>query len=219
MISTGFVQLDSILGGGIRSSAITDVFGAAGTGKTQLVKQIATRCILDGGSVFFVDTMGTFRPERVYEMIQNTNGDLQTLENIDVLRATSSSEQLCALEILEKKHTDLVIIDSVSDLYSFEYGRESQIFVKNLLFMEYMHKLSALALRLDVPIVITNMIRTFDGVERENLQPAIRQFAHVRIGLSKNDNSYSGNVVIPGKITGFAYTINSMGLQTHTETI
>ena len=34
MISTGLIKLDSILDGGIKNGTITDIFGAAGTGKT-----------------------------------------------------------------------------------------------------------------------------------------------------------------------------------------
>lgn len=219
LISTGFETLDSLLGGGIRNSTITDIFGAAGSGKTQLAKQIAASCLISGGSVFFVDTTGKFRPNRVLEMIREAHGDAQSLERFDVLRATNSTEQSDALNMPACKAADLIIIDSASDLYSFEYGGESQFLKKNFVFMEYMHTLARLALRHSVPIVMTNMIREFDGVEKENLQSAIRQFTHVRIRLSKNDTRYSGSVMLPGKTVEFSYTLSPAGLAEPTQTI
>ena len=212
MIPTGHATLDLLLDGGVRAGMITDVFGAAGSGKTQLVMQISARCLVLGGSVLFVDTTGKFRPSRVLEMIRAASGDHVLLDRLGVLRATSSAEQSSALSEIDRASTDLVVVDSVSDLYSFEYGREAQFQQRNALFMEYMHGLSNIALGHDVPVVVTNMIREFDGVELENLQSAIRQFAHARIRLSKDHSGYLGTVALPGATTTFSYDLGSCGL-------
>ncbi len=218
MISTGHEKLDSLLGGGVRPSAITDIYGAAGTGKTQLVKRIAANSVVSGKRVFFVDTTGKFRPERVLEMVRDQNRP-DSLDSLYVMRATSSSEQSDALRALESKEPDLVVVDSASDLYSFEYGREAQSALKNSLFMQYMHELSSIALRLGIPVIITNVIREFDGVVRENLQPAIRQFTHARIGLSKVGTGFVGRVMLPGKTAEFAYVLGPAGLCEPTQRI
>lgn len=218
MIPTGFAKLDSLLGGGVRPSAITDIYGAAGTGKTQLVMQIAANCIVSGGSVFFIDTTGKFRPERTLEILQGIDPEA-LLDSLYVLRVTSTSEQSAALSTLYSQRPDLVIIDSASDLYSFEYGREAQSPMKNSLFMEYMHSLSNVALSLNIPVVITNMIREFDSIERENMQPAIRQFTHARIRLSKVESHYMGTLTLPRKTIEFTYDLGTAGLCEPSQTI
>ena len=212
MMPTGHDTLDSLLGGGIRGGAITDIFGPAGSGKTQLAKQLAARALASGGSVFFVDTTGKFRAGRVLEMVRASGGDPGSLERLGVMRATSSSEQNAALGDAARSGAVLVIVDSVSDLYSFEYGREDQLGLKNSLFMAHMRDLAGLAVRLGVPVVITNMIRTFDGTERENLQAAVRQFAHARIRLSGAAGGFSGDVARPGAGGPFSYVIGAAGL-------
>ena len=45
MISTGLQKLDEFLSGGIPSGVIVDIFGGAGTGKTQLLLQLSINSI------------------------------------------------------------------------------------------------------------------------------------------------------------------------------
>lgn len=207
-IPTGFGPLDDLLGGGILPSIITDIYGAAGTGKTQLALQTAAGCIGSGGRAVFLDTTGKFRPERLAGML---GGDSK-LDSLWVVRATSSFEQHGALDAISSKDADLVIVDSASDLYSFEYGREGQLQLKNTLFMEHMHALSSLAVKLCIPVIVTNMIREFDQIEKENLQPAMRQLAHARIRLSKQNEKYRGTLMLPGRTSQFEYELGPSGL-------
>ncbi len=65
MISTGLQKLDKFLSGGIPSSVITDIYGANGTGKTQLLLQISINVIKNCGNVLFLDTTGVFRQELI----------------------------------------------------------------------------------------------------------------------------------------------------------
>jgi len=82
MIPTSIKKLDQILGGGIRDSLIIDIFGARGTGKTELAMQIAINSLLSGGKVFFQDTTGKFRPERMHKVIHERQLDVSLLENV-----------------------------------------------------------------------------------------------------------------------------------------
>jgi len=89
MISTGLKKLDEYLLGGIQNGVITDIYGANGTGKTQLLLQICINSIKNGGSVLYLDTTGGFRPERILGMqtsqnLQNNllHGDLTLPEGL-----------------------------------------------------------------------------------------------------------------------------------------
>jgi len=70
-LTTGSKALDTLLGSGIESGSITEIFGEFRTGKTQLCHTLCVTCQLpvkDGGGAgmaMFIDTEGTFRPERL----------------------------------------------------------------------------------------------------------------------------------------------------------
>ena len=61
-ITTGSAAFDALIGGGIEMGTITELFGDAGSGKTQLALTLAVKAQLaqeDGGAagrVLFIDT-------------------------------------------------------------------------------------------------------------------------------------------------------------------
>lgn len=214
MISTGLKQLDQLLGGGIKGAMITDIFGAAGTGKTQLATQIAINSLVEGGQVLFQDTTGSFRPERMLEIIKMRNLEPKLLDSVKVRRITNTSEQVDYLsKIKEQNDFSLIVIDNISDLFSFEYPKEKQLLEKNVRFMEYMHDLSYVAVQKKLPIVITNIIRRIDDQDKENLEKSISMYTHIKIKLSKKGPKYFGQVLsafVPKK--EFRYQITKEGL-------
>ncbi|XP_077321023.1 DNA repair protein RAD51 homolog 1 isoform X2 [Lithobates pipiens] len=70
-ITTGSKELDKLLQGGIETGSITEMFGEFRTGKTQLCHTLAVTCQLPidrgggEGKAMYIDTEGTFRPERL----------------------------------------------------------------------------------------------------------------------------------------------------------
>lgn len=70
-VTTGSRELDKLLGGGIETGSITELFGEFRTGKTQLCHTLAVTCQLPisqgggEGKCLYIDTEGTFRPERL----------------------------------------------------------------------------------------------------------------------------------------------------------
>jgi DNA repair protein RAD51 len=211
MISTGIKKLDEILSGGIHDSQITDIYGESGTGKTQLALQIAINGVLDGRKVLFQDITGSFRPERLLE-IQKERGLVSSLEQISVSKIRNTSDQIQSIEIFKKSDYSLIIIDNVTDLFSFEYANMEQTSTKNLLFMNYIHELSLLAIKRKIPIVLTNMIRNVDGKKIENMVRAVSPYTHLQIKLEKNHNKLQGQVTWLLNKLVFNYEISSSGL-------
>lgn len=201
------------MGGGIKNGIITDIHGAAGTGKTQLAMQIAINSVLEGGLVFFHDTTGNFRPERMLEMLKAKNYDYDILQKIQVARITNVSEQKQNLKKIQKNNYSLIIIDNIAELFSFEFSKDSQLLEKNTLFMKYMHDLALLAIEKNIPIIITNGIRHFDNTEKEILEKAVSMFTHVKIKLTKNEKSFTGKVSTAVSQNDFNYLISSNGLE------
>jgi DNA repair protein RAD51 len=218
MIPTGIKKLDQFLGGGIKNGIITDIFGASGTGKTQFAIQISINSLLQGGNVFYQDTTGDFKPERMHEIMKNRNVDISLMDKVKVGRITNTSEQIKFLQKI-KPHFDLVVIDNISDLFSFEYSKDELSLEKNQLsleknqtFMKYMHSLSQIIIQNKISVIITNIIRNIDHVEIENLEKSISMFTHMKIRLAKNNGKYIANVYSPLEEIQFDYKISSDGL-------
>ena len=75
-LTTGSKELDKLLGGGIETGAITEIFGEFRTGKTQLCHMLAVTSQMPidqggaNGKCMYIDTEGTFRPERLLAVAQ-----------------------------------------------------------------------------------------------------------------------------------------------------
>ena len=219
MISTGLQKLDDFLSGGIPDGIIVDIFGGNGTGKTQLLLQLSINSIKNGGRVLYLDTTGGFRPERILEIQKQSNKQVNFLEQITVSRITNTSEQIKSIKNFESNNFSLIVIDNVTDLFSYEYKRDESIFEKNSLFIKYMRELSKFAITKKIPIVVTNMIRTIDDREVENMKSAIDPFTHIKIQLSKNSSKFKGKIYWALNEEYFFYKIHVSGMVDCTEDI
>ncbi len=217
MISTGLQKLDKFLSGGIPDSVIVDIFGGGGTGKTLLSLQLMINSIKNDGNVLYLDTSGGFRPERILEIQKELKIEIDLLEKITVSRITNTSEQIKSLQNISKDNFSLIVIDNITDLFSYEYQNDESIFEKNSLFMKYMYELSKLAITKKIPIVVTNMIRNIDNKEVENMQSAIDPFTHIKIHLFKNLSNFNGEIYWALKKENFSYTITKIGLSDDAE--
>ena len=213
MISTGIKKLDNLLDGGIKSGIITDIYGPSGTGKTQLAMQISINSLQNGGKILFLDTSGGFRPERMLEIIKSKGLDSTLLDNVIVARVTNTSEQIKFLTQIKDTSFSLIVIDNITDLFSFEFSKVEQELEKRSIFMNYMRELSMIAIEKKIPIIITNIVRRLGDMEIENLDNSISVFTHQKIKLDKNGKNYNGeikpNFLSDGK---FSYIINKSGL-------
>ena len=212
MIKTGLKELDQFLDGGIKDGLIISISGQSATGKTQLAFQICLNALGNGKEILFHDTTGEFRPERLVEMMQFQKINPSLLDKIKVNRITNTVEQLQSLSNTAFANYSLLIIDNVTDLFSFEYSKKEQSLEKNISFMKYMHNLSSIAIRVKIPIIVTNIVRNVNKHEKENLEESISMYIHTKIKLSKNGNGYLCQALSPFDNKQFQYTITPNGL-------
>jgi len=212
MIKTGLKELDQFLGGGIKEGLVTNISGQSATGKTQLAFQICLNALHSGKDILFQDTTGEFRPERLVEMMQLRKINPSLLDKIKVSRITNTAQQIQCFSKIPLKSYSLIIVDSVTDLFSFEYSKKEQSLEKHISFMKYMQNLSSIAINGKIPIIITNMVRTINKHEKENLEESISMYTHTKIKLSKNSDGYLCQVISPFVKKKFQYTITSSGL-------
>ena len=75
-ITTGSKGLDELIGGGIETQSITEVYGEFGSGKSQISHELSVTTQLPveegglDGEVVFIDTENTFRPERIEQIAE-----------------------------------------------------------------------------------------------------------------------------------------------------
>ena len=212
MIETGLKELDNFLGGGIKEGLVTSISGQSATGKTQLIFQICLNALHSEKDILFQDTTGEFRPERLVEMMQLKKINPSLLDKIKVNRVTDTAQQIKYLSKISLENYSLIIVDSVTDLFSFEYSKKEQSLEKYISFMKYMHNLSSIAINDKIPIIVTNIVRTINKYEKENLEESISMYIHTKIKLSKNNNEYSCQAISPFANKQFQYTITSKGL-------
>ena len=173
-ISTGAESLDELLGGGIETEAVTEFFGKAGSGKTQLCFTVAVNAQQDLSShdgrtskVIYFDTERTFRPERIREIAKSRGLDpISISNNISVVNPKNALqlEQLVEKwlpEFLKQNHDDnirLVIIDSIMSLHRAELrGRES-LHERQQGLNLIMYVLKTIADKFNIAVIVTNQL-------------------------------------------------------------
>ena len=211
MIKSGITKIDDFLNGGFKGGFVTDIFGSPASGKTQLLFQICANAVMNNSQILFQDTKGEFRPERILEILKIYNKDEKLLENIKVSRITNTNEQISNLSKITSNFS-LIVIDSITELFSFEYNKEKQFLERNKLFMKYMHQLSDISIEKNIPIIVTNTIRTIDDKEIENLEKAINLFPHFKIHLIKNGHSINAELSTINKKSKFSFVISNEGV-------
>jgi len=131
VISTGCKALDDLLGGGIETQAITEFVGEFGTGKTQICHQLAVMVQLPkekgglGGRAVYIDTEGTFRPERIIQIAKYRGLEPKTtLKNILLASAKTFAEEYSLISSIERldKSYKLLIVDTLTSPLQVEYA-------------------------------------------------------------------------------------------------
>ncbi|MEM5831078.1 MAG: DNA repair and recombination protein RadA [Candidatus Aenigmatarchaeota archaeon] len=168
-ITTSSKALDELLGGGIPTQAITEAFGMFGSGKTQLAFQLAINVQLpeeQGGlerACLFIDSEGTFSPERIVEISKNRGLDAdKILKNIYVARAYSSEHQILlvekAAEIIKEKNIGLIIVDSITSHFRVDYIGRGELAERQQKLNKHLHQLQRLADAFNLAVYITNQV-------------------------------------------------------------
>ncbi|KAJ0495903.1 putative ATP diphosphatase [Helianthus annuus] len=137
-ITTGSQALDELLGGGIETLQITEAFGEFRSGKTQLAHtlcvttQLPTSMKGGNGKVAYIDTEGTFRPDRIVPIAERFGMDAgAVLDNIIYARAYTYEHQYNLLLGLAAKMSEepfrLLIVDSVIALFRVDFTGRGEL--------------------------------------------------------------------------------------------
>ena len=168
-ISTGSKALDELFGGGLETQSITEMYGSFRSGKTQMGHQLAVmiqRPPEDGGlsaNAIFVDTEGTFRPERLVDMAEAYGMDTaKVLKNVVWARAYNSDHQilLCdqAMQMSNELNAKLLVLDSVTSHFRAEYTGRGTLAARQQKLNKHLHHLQRGAEINNMAVYITNQV-------------------------------------------------------------
>lgn len=174
-ITTGSEDLDTILGGGIESCNLTEMFGEFRTGKTQLCHTLCITCQLgkiDGGGsgkAMYIDTEGTFRPERLTPIAKRFNLDPEkAIENVYYARAYNHEHQfkllIQAATLMSTMKFALLVVDSATHLYRSDFSGRGELSARQMHLCKFLRGLQKIADEFGVAVVMTNqVVASVDG--------------------------------------------------------
>ncbi|TGO55169.1 hypothetical protein BOTNAR_0250g00050 [Botryotinia narcissicola] len=191
-ISTGSKQLDACLNGGFQTMSLSEVYGEFRCGKTQLAHTMAVIAQLPKemggaeGKVAYIDTEGTFRPERISEIAERFGVDPdQALENIVYARAHNTEVYLVAPSIQFLPFTDhnqmqqelleglaqnfasdeyrLLIIDSIMALYRSDFNGRCELSERQGALNAFLRKATQMAEEFNLVVFMTNQVMSDPG--------------------------------------------------------
>lgn len=168
-ITTGSKELDKLLNGGIETGSITELFGEFRTGKSQLCHTMAVTCQLPidmggaEGKCLYIDTEGTFRPERLLAVADRfgLNGN-DVLDNVAYARAYNTDHQsqllVQASAMMAESRYALVIVDSATSLYRTDYSGRGELSSRQMHLARFLRMLLRLSDEFGVAVVLTNQV-------------------------------------------------------------
>lgn len=146
--------LHSLLNG-LERRALTNFYGAPGTGKTNICMLVSLECIRNGGRVVFIDTEGGFSLDRLRQLTPDAEG---ALNRITLAEPLDFREQGRVIKGLEGREMDLVVLDSAVALYRLECAEREKDRLMPRASKELSRQLSVLsnlARKRGIPVLIT----------------------------------------------------------------
>ena len=204
-LTSGCSSLDTLLNGGIETQSLTEFYGEFGSGKSQLCHQLCVTVQLGeaqgglNGSVLYVDTEATFRPERVQQIAPRFGiKPKEVLKGIVYAEAYTSNHQTVLLEnadeVIKENNIKLIIIDSVMSHFRSEYIGREMLANRQQQLNKHLHKLMRLSRAFNTATVITNQVMASpDAFFSKAVSPVgghiLGHMSHNRIFLRKGRNN------------------------------
>ncbi|QQR92752.1 MAG: DNA repair and recombination protein RadA [Candidatus Iainarchaeum archaeon] len=168
-VTTGSKELDTLIGGGIETQSITEVYGKFASGKTQWCFQTAVTVQEPKdkggleGNCLYIDSENSFRPERVAAIAEARGmNPEEVLKNIYVARAYNADHQMLlaekAEEMIKEKNIKLLIVDSLTAQFRSEFIGRGQLADRQQRLNKHMRTLQKIAEMSNIAVLVTNQV-------------------------------------------------------------
>jgi len=204
-LTTGCSSLDRLLNGGIETQSLTEFYGEFGSGKSQMCHQLCVTVQLGesqgglNGSVLYIDTEATFRPERIMQIAPRFGLDPdKALQGVIYAEAYTSNHQVVLLEnadeVIKENNIKLIIVDSVMSHFRSEYLGREMLAPRQQMLNKHLHKLVRLSRAFNTVTVVTNQVMASpDAFFNKAVSPVgghiLGHMSHSRIFLRKGRNN------------------------------
>jgi RecA/RadA recombinase len=172
----------------------------------------------------FVDTAGTFRPERIVEIA----GSPSALDKITFVRALNTFDQTSTVKKILDEGPRLAVVDTLTSLFSVEYSGPA----RHLAVMKHLHELALAAINFGCAVVVTNMVReapitvvdqagrnvsqaVVPSQQREYLGSSVSIYSHMKLKLEIVDaakSSFQALLVQPAGKRPALFAITPRGI-------
>lgn len=150
--------IDDLLNGGFESGILTEIYGEAGTGKTNICLQLGREIANSGKKVAYLDTEGVSM-ERLEQICGKAFEKI--MGNFLVHKIMSIEEQGTSIEKLGKiPKIGLVVVDSVN-VFARKISKEDK--EVDLQFFNHIMQLQRFARMKKVPILVTAQVYEYNG--------------------------------------------------------
>ena len=208
-------SLDQLLDGGVEFQSITEVFGEAGTGKTNFCLQASRECANLGKKVAFIDSEGV-SIERLKQICHDYDFK-KILSKITFLNPTSLEDQEKLKKGISKlNNLGLIVLDTFNMFHRIELEEDEK--TANRLLNRQITDLQLMARKLEVPVIISGQVYTAENGE---IKPfAGRGIEHMaktiirldKTGIGKRQATMIKHRSIPEGKKAF-FTITQKGLE------
>jgi DNA repair protein RadA len=201
--SSGSAAIDGLLGGGFRAGRLVEVFGKSNSGKSQVAMQASLCAAENGAKALFVDTEGSFRPERVEQIAEARGWKTEgVLERIVYVRSDSASEQMEAVRKMQDRVATadcrLVIIDTLTRNFSVELPGRSNLQSRQAALNVHLSEMARDAYLHGRAYILTNRV-TFGASREVGIGgKTVEQLVHESVLLQREGNSVRATAISSG---------------------
>ncbi len=146
----------------------------------------------DDGDIIFVDTVGTFRPERIVELSTGKMNEEEIFKHMFLVRARTTIDQINVIRDIDglaSSELKMIIIDTLTNNFVYDYPEKKHIIDRQSSLARHLHDLASEAIDRDISVVVTNTVRVrIQGGESYIVETGgntVTQGVHVRVQLER----------------------------------
>lgn len=201
--SSGSLQLDYALGGGIPRGRIIEVYGPESSGKTTLALHMIAEIQKEGGVAGFVDAEHALDPKYARNIGVN-------IDELAISQPENGEQALSIVEkLVESGNFDIVVVDSVAalvpkaeidgDMGDANVGMHARLMSKAL------RKLTGIISKSNCTVVFINQLREKVGVMYGNPEVttggrALKFYASIRLDVRKKETLKDGGEAVANHV-------------------
>ncbi len=208
--------LDDILGGGIESGVITEVYGEAGSGKSNLCLQATRECANLCKKVAFIDSEGV-SIERLNQICKKEYNFKKILDNIIFFSPdTFNLQEKMIKEAINNKDVNLIVVDTLNLFYRMCLEDDKEATMRS--FLRQMGYMQIAARKKDIFVLVSEQVYTDKNSEikpfthRETEHMIKTSIKLEKIGIGKRSAVIMKHRSQPEGKTAF-FKITSSGLE------